>query len=264
MNVDYFVINLKKDIDKKLITTKVLDKCNVKPVFIQAVLGANLPEKKYLLHSEASKSTIGRSLCRGEIGCAKSHLLVYQQIIERNLDYGVIFEDDIDTDLNESLNDIIQSVIECEFDIILLGHHPRYSRNHPAHSNIITQSKLGKKNISIGFFSEQPVGGYAYVISNECARKRIKEFDLISKPIDLWDTKNHKVGGVFPPIFNVNFELESNLDKERDFSSTTKVKLNKWMFVKRIVRNLLVISKLYLPFELSKSWVKSFIIVKRP
>ena len=103
-----------------------------------------------------------------------------------------------------------------EWDCILLGHHPRYSRLRDAALSY-WRRRHTEINVILGEFAEVPVGGYAYLISIKGARKRLVEFEDISKPIDMWDGALLEIYGVTPSMFKIHgkFDGKSVLDVER-------------------------------------------------
>ena len=265
MKIEYFVINLESDTAKKSATINELKKANISANFIKAINGSYIEKSVYMASRNKSIANIGRPLCRGEVGCAMSHLAAYQEIIRKNLDYGVIFEDDIHISKPNTFQYVIHDSLDNDIDIVLLGHHPRYSRLYcAARSKLKRKQKLRGELFTTGMFSEQPVGGYAYIISNSCAKKRIEEYVDITKPIDVWNTKRYSILGVFPSAVFVNYDFESNLDKERSFKPAPNNQLSRIKKLKNVVRIFLLLTHLYLPFERSKSFIKSFIVIKRP
>ena len=73
-----------------------LKKFNLKFEIIKAVDGRNIvpDDLKHYSKKDAMKS-LGRQLCRGEIGCALSHAKMWERIIAENLNEVLILEDDV-------------------------------------------------------------------------------------------------------------------------------------------------------------------------
>ena len=65
--------------------------------FIDAIIGKDLPEKKICeINSNAwVNSRYNRKLGLGEIGCALSHRKIYEKMVNENIEWAIIFEDDI-------------------------------------------------------------------------------------------------------------------------------------------------------------------------
>jgi len=103
-----FVINMEKDKERKAYITKKLNEYQLSFDFINAVDGRLLDEKyiKQMISKNKAIDSIGREMSRGEIGCAMSHLHVYQKMVEEDIEQAIILEDDIDINY-DNFNEII-------------------------------------------------------------------------------------------------------------------------------------------------------------
>ena len=216
-----FVVNLKRDSEKRNKIVKYLDNLNLDYSFIEAVEGRDLTDAEIAenVDSEKAFARLGRHLSKGEIGCALSHLSIYKKIVDEKIEVSLILEDDVKVDYPEAAAHIeaISHILEDQLetvDCILLGHHPRYSRELETVTSVFERIKINKR-VRLGWFTERPVGAYAYLLTLEGAQKRLREFEMITKPLDHWDLNLLNTMGVKSSIFKVNFELASNLDKER-------------------------------------------------
>ncbi|HAU5545175.1 glycosyltransferase family 25 protein [Proteus mirabilis] len=92
--IPIYVISIKNSPRKKNIE-KELEKYNFS--YIDAVVGADEDSKtiENINTQEWVKKRYGRILSYGEIGCSLSHIKAYQEIIENNIEWAIIFEDDI-------------------------------------------------------------------------------------------------------------------------------------------------------------------------
>ena len=79
-----------------------------------------LQDKTVLNLKLGRQSIINEKLTPSEIGCALSHLKIYEEIIKRNLEFALIFEDDIL--IHEDFNLILKPIIELKekWDIIFV------------------------------------------------------------------------------------------------------------------------------------------------
>lgn len=260
MKIEYFVISLERDESKRISAFSQLDGIRNRVNWVKGIEGKSLVISEHV-DAEKCKKTISRNLTAGEVGCALSHISAYKEIIEKSLDYGVVFEDDIviEKGFSESVLDIILTKID--FDILLIGHHPRYSRHHPATLNKSNASKIDSY-FSVGYFSEQPTGGYGYIISKAYAIKRVREFEKIYKPIDVWSTDDSRVYGVFPEMIKVNYSFASNIDSEGERSKVIKRK--GYLGFKDIVKGVLEKLSIYLLIERARSKYNSYFVIKMP
>lgn len=107
-NIDIFIINLPKSIDRKQRIIKEINKYDIKNVkFIEAVDGKNIPSNiKYINHD--------RWLSDGELGCTLAHLKAIKNYYDnyKHKNYVMICEDDVtfkflpfvNTNINEIIN----------------------------------------------------------------------------------------------------------------------------------------------------------------
>ena len=99
-----FVINLKEDVERRQSITKHLNDLNLDFEIFDAVKGKAVSRHDNPLvydkdeckvrHNFLSGATMRGKLSDGELGCALSHLGVYQEIVKRNLDGAIVLEDD--------------------------------------------------------------------------------------------------------------------------------------------------------------------------
>lgn len=93
-----YVINLVKDQDRKVYMEELLSPYPYLDVeFIEAVYGKELDstEIPIVFDSEKAYKRYGRYCDLGEIGCTLSHRKIYKKIVEQEIDYALILEDDI-------------------------------------------------------------------------------------------------------------------------------------------------------------------------
>lgn len=99
-----FVINLKEDIERRQSITKCLNELHLDFEIFNAIKGKDIDRPNNPLvydkdeclvkHNFLSKTVMRGKLSDGELGCALSHLGVYQEIVKRNLPGAIILEDD--------------------------------------------------------------------------------------------------------------------------------------------------------------------------
>lgn len=213
-----FVINLEKDKDRLDYMANSLSQFNFKNwERIDAVYGKYLPDlEKY-----------GKILNPSQIGCYLSHLKTYQKIVDQNLDYGVILEDDVTlTEWFPKLEEILQSVPK-DFDVIWVGNCqgkwprnpcniiPDYDYDFLEHRKIgdyvyeITKDCLETDNY--------PIGCYGVVVSRSFAEKflSIPFKDHFKRPIDNFLVENNSLKRYMtvPSIIIHCYEFGSNIDE---------------------------------------------------
>lgn len=91
-----FVINLKRNPERLASISSQLNNLGIEFEVIEATDGKKLSEKDLIKLYSTSESLrhIKKPLTPGEIGCADSHLRIYEKIVEQNLPYSLVLEDD--------------------------------------------------------------------------------------------------------------------------------------------------------------------------
>lgn len=97
-----------------------------------------------------------------EYGCSQSHTNIWRDMVLKNRDIALVFEDDVclESDFKNKLNQILEDAKNLPWDVIHLG--PLL----PIRKGLATPS----------LYEGQPLGTHAYVINYECAKK-IAPFD---------------------------------------------------------------------------------------
>lgn len=92
-----FIINLTRNPERKVFMQQQLNSLGIPHEFIDATDGKNLTEKdiEKIYNKEHSLRYLNTPLRKSEIGCAHSHARIYRKIVEENIDYAFILEDDI-------------------------------------------------------------------------------------------------------------------------------------------------------------------------
>ena len=93
-----FVINLARSADRREKMTRVLEKHHLEFQFFAGVDGSLLAPEQIASAYKASAAfdRLGRELHPNEIGCAWSHIKVYEMMVRNGLDEILIMEDDVD------------------------------------------------------------------------------------------------------------------------------------------------------------------------
>jgi len=93
-----FIINLKRDTERKKHVELQLEKENITPYeFISAVDGQNgdLEHYQFNILPDWVEPFTSKVMTKGECGCALSHYNIWIKIVQENIDYALILEDDI-------------------------------------------------------------------------------------------------------------------------------------------------------------------------
>lgn len=263
--IPIFIINLQKDINKKEHMQKHCEKNHLTPIFTEAIYGNDLNEGgiSKVYSKDLALKYIGRELTKGEIGTALSHLRIYQEMIDQNIQAALILEDDVGFEINNQ--DLIHIVekLPNDWECIMLGHHAKRSRDIDTLASIWEKKQIDD-NLQCVRFSEQPMGAYGYIINKAGALKRLNDFKVIDRPIDHWDDTCLNLYGVQPSIIKISryFSDDSTLTAER---SIMQEKTNRRFFENVKDKVQLILKKLNLLefFFTVRSFFMQFKILKR-
>lgn len=99
-HIKIFIVNLKRRPDRRrVIETRLKNLSLTNYEIIDAVDGKELPEDLTNIYDDKSAIKLHRKLQNSEIGCALSHIEIAKKVIEQNLDYAIILEDDAEPTL---------------------------------------------------------------------------------------------------------------------------------------------------------------------
>ncbi|AIJ06767.1 MULTISPECIES: glycosyltransferase family 25 protein [Edwardsiella] len=208
-----FIINLKRDLQKKHEIISECNRLNISHEIVEAVSGIDLnaAEIDRLIDKDAQIY-----LTKGEIGCSLSHLRIYQKIITEDLPYALILEDDaiLHDDLNEVIH-AIENIIDKENShAYLLYKTSCVYRNK--------KIKLSKK-YSL-YESNIPTCTHGYVVTNKTARL----ITAINTPVrfeaDAW--RNFYYEKNIRP-YSLNINLVDSRDQSKENSTIEKERLSR-------------------------------------
>lgn len=204
-----FVINLKRRPDRKALIETRLNNLGIQNFeIIEAVDGKELPEDLSEVYNEDSAIQIQRRLKKSEIACALSHLKIAKKIIDENLDYAIILEDDAELTLQfkHFVKDF--DIEPNKFDFLILG---SFSSNQFFNGKLKTKEspyKLIEKesityldniefnvgNITIHktHYPTQKIdfihGTHAYMLSNSGAKKLLEiNYPVVVEADNIWN-----------------------------------------------------------------------------
>ena len=177
-----FVINMDKDIDRMNLISNNLDDLGISYKRFPAVKGDEIKNNDKF-------SQICLSLCTNGIkGCAMSHITLWKYIIDNNIDYALILEDDAEfTDNFNQLYIKFYETVPKDYDMIqmgcIFGCNLKENNNHIAEviETVIDKSPVHKDGYNeIKYINAT----HAYIISNKGARKLYDDL-IISTHVDM-------------------------------------------------------------------------------
>lgn len=222
-SIPIFVINLPQSTDRKAFMQAQCKSVDISLIFIDAVNGKDISKSdiERYVEQDTAKKLFGRELLLGEIGCALSHKKIYQKMVDENIPYAVILEDD--AVVKEVFNEVIKSILfsDINWELVLLGHHK------DIHKRLFSPLSIwGRSHISSQFtlnrLADFGFGGYGYIIKLKGAEKLLVELDKIQKPIDHYIPDNGvlNVYALSPTVVKVNYDFDTLIDEnEMRFSN---------------------------------------------
>ena len=93
MNLPIYIVSLKRDIERRNKINDVFHRLNINFDFFDAI-DAKDPQNKEII-DKMRLSGVGAEMTDGEIACTLSHQLIYKDMIDKNIEWAVILEDDV-------------------------------------------------------------------------------------------------------------------------------------------------------------------------
>jgi glycosyl transferase, family 25 len=178
-----FVINLKSDIERRKNITSQLEKQKIDYEIIDAVIGKNLsPETNPEIDWEFAKEN-AHWVSKGLLACTLSHLKAYRAIINQNLKFGLILEDDttINSDVAALLSRVGDKLNENE---VLMLYYAAWEKCLLSTVNSMDIFKNYK--IVDPVHPKQLVSANAYIITNKACKGILDFQNPLKTTSDSW------------------------------------------------------------------------------
>lgn len=217
IDVPVYIISLRESIERR---ERVVANClafGINPVVIDAVNGKLLKEDeiKRFYNDKGAMDYLGRSLLAGEIGCTLSHIKIYSEMVNNDVPTALILEDDA-----VLCKDFLIALSLClefskSWDLILMGHYYRFEGNKEIESitSFWQQQKLSEK-FKLKRLAGPGLGTHGYLITNQGARKLLKELNPFYRPIDRYTTDNKilNIYALLPTVIKPDLSFNSLID----------------------------------------------------
>jgi len=231
IGIPIFIVNLKKDIEKKQYMERILKKYKLKYEFVPAIYGKDLDSKivKKVYNKKKAINLLGRELSLPEIGCALSHKNIYEKIVNEKIEKAIIFEDDIF--LDKKFLEIYNNTFELfpkDWECILLCYYRNafYKKNYCI--SFRNRKKISK-NLKIIRFTALMHSTAGYIINQRGAKKLLKTLkkEKIYKPIDHYtgDDKHINLYGIYPKTVDIYpfLGFNSSIAEERRKTVSSRI-----------------------------------------
>lgn len=194
-----FVINLKSREDRYLQIIKNLKEYSIFDINrIDAINGKSLDYK----NTNIQFTTLSKYFSTPSmVGCFLSHKKAWQKIVDDNLDYALVLEDDcqfvnnFDQKVSDTLNELKQKKIN--WDLVYLGYIKLNDEKQITFTVVKELTKIflllnGATPLKNYYYNldkvhtyDHPLGAHCYLITNSAARYLLKELDKVNFHVDI-------------------------------------------------------------------------------
>lgn len=137
--IDVFYINLDRRTDRREHIENQLSLLDIKAKRVPASVGSELTkEQMSFVNFDDFYCLMKRPVSPGEIGCALSHIRVWQKIVDQKIDYALILEDDVVLD-KRLINLLTIDTFYSKYDLINFSNTEPYSCNKNVIESLINQ-----------------------------------------------------------------------------------------------------------------------------
>ena len=205
--MQFLLINLDRSTDRLERSAGLLSSYDIAFHRVPAVDGRELSVETLSKILAPDYSAYYKVLTASEVGCYLSHKKCWQYVIDQDLDYAVILEDDFSVSQDVlKLKEYIAAITE-PWDYIKLMEYPEKRK-------VVASFKCLDKQLVR--YDKIPIRACAYVITKQCAQKMLARYPKIARPVDVdcqyWWESGIEVFGLKPYIFSVKLQTESTID----------------------------------------------------
>lgn len=256
--INAFYINLDRRVDRRQNIESQLFALDIKAQRVSASLGSELTqEQKSFVSFEDFYCLMKRPISDGEIGCALSHRRIWQQIVEKDIAYALILEDDVTID--KRLVELLKAdKLPYKYDFINLSSSDPYTCNAQAIAQLLNQNitsrpkdkrslqlwkqlewrnkwnifelNLISNNLVLCECDPAPALASGYIVSQRAAKEFLNASDSLCIPIDyIWRYAigELKQSFIYTPLI-IQSENDSDiLDRESVYKLTLTQKLRR-------------------------------------
>ena len=175
VQIPIWIINLKRDVARRDFMVEQLERLGLAYELIEAVDGSTLTDEDMsIISPELSEQRIYRQLTRGEIGCALSHIRLWERIVREDIPEALIFEDDVL--IGRNMVDILLNREKLPQDWEHIN-FTAWARVVPFGDFIFDIYRAAK-------FLERPFSSSAYLLTKSGAEKLLETVYPLYIPID--------------------------------------------------------------------------------
>lgn len=173
-----FIISLPECVDRQKYVGAQLKRLGLSYEILDAVDGRGFDVGAHPAYDKKRRLFYGRDLTGGELGCTLSHRKAMEEIIARDLPYGIILEDDV------LLTDDFKNVVEA----LLNAHYPWEVVRFLGKDKIKQMKKRELEDLGDGYtlsrLATAPGGTYAYIVTQKAAKRLVAKMQKNMIPVD--------------------------------------------------------------------------------
>lgn len=177
MKVQAFVVHLKRATARRPQAERLLAELPVEGMLIDAVDGLALSEAELAGYLEGlHRPRYPFALRRQEIGCFLSHRRVWQEIVDRNVDFGLVVEDDV------RLEPGFAAALDFSMRNALISDYVRFPRRLRGEKAREVVASNGNHQL----LCPRPagLGTQAQLVGREAARELLRFTERFDRPVD--------------------------------------------------------------------------------
>lgn len=180
--IPVFVISLTRSQERRAAVVRQMQRLSIEFTFWDAVDGKNLTQEELKsVDFPLAEQTSGHVLSHGEVGCALSHIRLYEHMVENGIARAIVLEDDIY--LHTHIKRLVEKACSLSRADIIFLHHGK-AKSWPFKVHLVEGYRLARY-ISPSKRSLRGVLSTAgYILTQEGARKLLNKAYPVRMPSD--------------------------------------------------------------------------------
>ena len=228
-DLSILVINLKKSEERRQYMDNILKPLGIQYEFFNAIDGRHLRTIDQELYDEKrAKKCANCPMTPGEIGCAFSHIRIYEKMVKENIPEMLVLEDDIELD-KKFFHVLFQRKKFLPKDWQIFHFH--LGGDVILKHGFVVSKIDTKSNFQLLRYTAKFAGAYAYVIKLEAAKYLLKTSYPVRYKADTF---------YFKYIYKMNiYGMYPNIVYLTDFKSTVAgeplIEINRSFYIKKFI-----------------------------